>query len=327
VVLVAPEPVQILDVAGPAEVFARAESVLRTLGRPPGGYDVELASTTRSSRVAATCGLGLSRAVHYSRQRGRVDTILVLGGDVRAAVRDRRLLKWLARAAGRTRRIGSVCTGAFLLAAAGLLNGRRATTHWQWCDLLASRFPEVSVDPAPIFIADGPVYTSAGVTAGIDLSLALVEADLGGAVALQIAKELVLYLRRPGGQSQFSLMLPERGAGEDRFQELRPWIVAHLARPLRVEDLAEQARMSPRHFARVFRTETGHTPARFVERLRVEAACRRLEVQGGGLKGIAATTGFGSPDSMRRSFVRTLRTTPDQYRAHFRLRRRSAEAD
>jgi transcriptional regulator GlxA family with amidase domain len=241
-------------------------------------------------------------------------------------VRDRRLLRWLARAATRTRRIGSVCTGAFVLAAAGLLNGRRATTHWYWCDRLASEFPAVTVDPAPIFIKDGPVYTSAGVTAGIDLALALVEADLGGAVALQIAKELVLYLRRPGGQSQFSMMLPERGAAEDRFDALRTWIVAHLARPLRVEELAEQVRMSPRHFARVFRAETGRTPARYVEGLRVEAACRRLEAAGGGLKEIAAAAGFGGPDSMRRSFVRTLRTTPDQYRSHFRLRRRPGRA-
>jgi transcriptional regulator GlxA family with amidase domain len=212
-----------------------------------------------------------------------------------------------------------VCTGAFVLAAAGLLKGRRATTHWHWCNRLASAFPETRVDGAPIFIKDG-VYTSAGVTAGIDLALALVEEDHGAAVALRIAKELVLYLRRPGGQSQFSVMLPESPSDDDRFQKLRAWVGEHLRRPLRVEDLADQAAMSPRHFARLFATETGHTPARFVERLRIEAACRSLESRSSALKTIASEVGFGSADSMRRSFVRRLRVTPDQYRAHFRLR-------
>jgi transcriptional regulator GlxA family with amidase domain len=321
VVLVAPEPVQILDVAGPAEVFGRSESVLSTLGRPGEGYSVELVSTVRARAVASTCGVGYAAGSHYTHLRGRVDTILVMGGDIGAAMDDPRLLTWLARWAPRVRRVGSVCTGAFILAAAGLLKGRRATTHWQWCDRLAAAFPQTRVDGAPIFIKDGAVYTSAGITAGIDLALAMVEEDFGGAVALQIAKELVLYLRRPGGQSQFSVMLPEQGGNDDRFQRLRAWIGEHLPRSLRVEDLADRAGMSPRNFARVFHAETGHTPARFVERLRVEAACRRLETGGGSLKAIAAAVGFGSPDSMRRSFTRRLRTTPDQYRAHFRLRK------
>jgi transcriptional regulator GlxA family with amidase domain len=309
VILVAPEAVQILDVAGPAEVFARA------------GYAVELISSGRLGVVAASCGLTYAATRHYTRVRGRVDTMLVLGGDVQAAMRDRRLLRWLKQWAPRVRRIGSVCTGAFVLAAAGLLDGRRATTHWYWCDDLAAAFPNVRVDGAPIFIKDGPVYTSAGVTAGIDLALAMVEEDLGGGVALQIAKGLVLYLRRPGGQSQFSVMLPARAGTEDRFQKLRTWIADHLPNPLRVEDLADQAGMSPRNFARVFHAETGYTPARFLEGLRVETACRRLENGARGLKAVAAAVGFGSPDSMRRSFLRRLRTTPDQYRAHFQLKR------
>jgi transcriptional regulator GlxA family with amidase domain len=319
VLLLAPEPVQILDVAGPAEVFARAGSVAGPRGAE-GGYSVELVSTVEPHLVASTCGLRYAAGAHYTRVRGRVDTLLVMGGDVRAAARDPKLLRWLARWAPRVRRIGSVCTGAFVLGAAGLLRNRRATTHWRWCDHLAATFPDTKVDSAPIFVKDGPVYTSAGITAGIDMALAMVEEDCGGGVALQIAKDLVLYLRRPGGQSQFSAMLPERS--EDRFQTLRGWVLEHLDTPLRVEDLADRAGMSPRHFARVFHAETGHTPARFVERLRVEAACRRLESQGGGLKAIAAATGFGGPDSMRRSFVRRLRITPDQYRAHFQLRER-----
>jgi transcriptional regulator GlxA family with amidase domain len=279
---------------------------------------VELVGTIRPRSIASTCGLGYASSGRYSSLRGSVDTLLVMGGaGVQAAADDPQLRSWLKRWAPRVRRLGSVCTGAFVLAASGLLDGRRATTHWQSCHRLATLYPKVAVDGTPIFIKDGPVYTSAGITAGIDLALAMVEEDFGATVALYIAKALVLYLRRSGGQSQFSAMLPRDGAN-DRFDALRRWAGEHLARPLRVEDLAGQARMSPRHFARVFHAQTGQTPARFVERLRVEAACRRLEESRDGLKAIAAATGFGGPDSMRRSFVRRLQVTPDQYRLHFR---------
>jgi transcriptional regulator GlxA family with amidase domain len=327
VVLVGPPPVQVLDVAGPAEVFARTEGVLRALGKPEGGYAVELVTSGRRRTVGSTSGLAYAAARPYATLRGRVDTLLMAGGDgVAAASRDREFLCWLKGWSSRVRRIGSVCTGAFPLAAAGLLDGRRATTHWRWCALLARLFPSVEVTGAPIFVKDGPVYTSAGVTAGIDLALALVEEDHGAAVAMHIAKDLVLYLRRSGGQSQFSSLLSEAPSGRDRFQELSRWIGERLTARLSVEDLAEQAGMSPRHFARVFRAERGTTPARFVDRLRVEAAGRRLEETGQGLKEIAARCGFGSADSMRRSFVRHLEVTPDEYRARFRLRRPRATA-
>lgn len=321
VVLVAPIPVQILDVAGPAEVFGRTEKVLREMGKSGGGYSVELVSTARGKAAACTCGLQYLAPTRYTDLRGPVDTLLVAGGEgAVGAVGDRALLGWLRRRAPRARRTGSVCTGAFLLAAAGLLDGRRATTHWQWCGRLAKEFPKVDVTGAPIFIKDGPVYTSAGITAGIDLALAMVEEDFGAAVALQIAKELVLYLRRSGGQSQFSAMLGDPAANGDRFHDLRVWVGERLGAPMHVEALAEQVGMSPRHFARVFRAETGVTPARFVEKLRIEAACRRLEETSHGLKAIAAACGFGGPDSMRRSFMRRLEVTPDHYRARFRLR-------
>jgi transcriptional regulator GlxA family with amidase domain len=272
--------------------------------------------------VPATCGLRYLARGRYGELRGSVDTMLVMGGlGVAAAARDAALRRWLVRWAPRVRRMGSVCTGAFVLAAAGLLDGRRAATHWQWADELARRFPKVAVDGDAIFVKDRSVYTSAGVTAGIDLALAMVEEDFGGAVALQIAKELVLYLRRAGGQSQFSAMLPAAADGGDRFAGLRTWAAEHLRNTLRVDELAEAAAMSPRHFARVFHAETGQTPAKFVESLRLEAACRRLEQGRQPLKTFAAASGFGGPDSMRRAFVRRLQVTPDQYRAHFRLRR------
>jgi transcriptional regulator GlxA family with amidase domain len=327
VVLVAPVPVQILDVAGPAEVFGRTWDVLRKLGKEGAGYSVLLVSTDRGGTAACTCGLRYVAPMRYTDLRGSVDTLLVAGGDGATGVPpDKSLLAWLRRWSPRARRTGSVCTGAFLLAAAGLLDGRRATTHWQWCGRLARDYPRVAVTGAPIFVKDGPLYTSAGVTAGIDLALAMVEEDFGAAVALQVAKELVLHLRRSGGQSQFSALLGDLDGG-DRFGDLRLWVAEHLNTPLSVEALAERARMSPRHFARMFRAEVGVTPARFVERLRIEAACRRLEQSTAGLKAVAEACGFGGPDSLRRSFVRRLQVTPDHYRARFRLRRSSRRAD
>ena len=240
------------------------------------------------------------------------------GQGYEEAAKDRALLCWLNRMAPRVRRVGSICTGAFILAAAGLLDGRRATTHWRYCHRLATAYPRVKVDPDPIFIRDGSVFTSAGVTAGMDLALALVEADFGRAAALWIARHLVLFARRPGGQSQFSVLLDlqkadreplRRPASVDR-REPRPG-------PLGRED-GGRVHMSPRNFARVFSEQIGWTPARFVERLRVEAARRRLEESSVGLSQVARECGFGVPDSLRRSFLRVLRVTPDDYRTRFR---------
>jgi transcriptional regulator GlxA family with amidase domain len=220
-------------------------------------------------------------------------------------------------AARRVRRIGSICTGAFLLASAGLLDGKRVTTHWKWARELAQRCARATVDPDPIYIRDGNTYTSAGITAGMDLALALVEEDLGSPLALKVAREMVLYLRRPGGQSQFSAAMALQASDRRHIEELRTWAFDHLDEDLTVEKLALKAGMSPRHFARVFAKEAGITPARFIERLRVEAARRRLEESRDKLEKIATDCGFGSLSSLRRSFLRVLHVPPADYRSRF----------
>ncbi|MBC7928549.1 MAG: helix-turn-helix domain-containing protein, partial [Bryobacteraceae bacterium] len=215
------------------------------------------------------------------------------------------------------RRLGSICTGAFLLAAAGILDNRRAVTHWRWCAGLAQYFPKVAVNSDAIFIKDGSVYTSAGVTAGIDLALALVEEDEGQQRALEIARDLVMFLRRPGGQSQFSTALALQTSSVRSLEELQVWMLEHPDVDLSVEALAAHCRMSPRHFARVFKKEKGTTPAKYVERVRVEAARRLLEETRQGVKEVAERVGFGSAEVMCRSFVRVLGVTTSQYLERF----------
>jgi transcriptional regulator GlxA family with amidase domain len=251
---------------------------------------------------------------------GGIDTLLVAGGiGAPRAAADRALIGWLRRIAPRARRLGSVCTGAFLLAEAGLLDGRRATTHWRFCRQLAERYPRVAVDPDPIFVRDRRVYTSAGVTAGMDLALALVEEDHGREVALGVARQLVMFLKRPGGQSQFSVPLMAQAAERQPLSELLTWIGDHPGADLSVEALARRAAMSPRNFARVFTRHVGMTPARFVERARVEAARRRLEESSVGVEVIATESGFNSAEIMRRAFLRTVRVSPADYRHRFRI--------
>jgi len=211
-----------------------------------------------------------------------------------------------------------VCTGAFLLAEAGLLDGRRATTHWAYCAELAKRYPQVKVDPDPIFVRDGRIYSSAGVTAGMDLALGLVEEDLGRSLALDVARQLVLFLKRPGGQSQFSAQLEAQSAEREPLRDLQAWISNHPEAPLGVESLARRVAMSPRHFARVFLREVGTTPAKFILRIRVEAARRRLEESRDDVERVAQTCGFGSAEVMRRAFLRTVRVSPSAYRSRFR---------
>ncbi|VTR94547.1 family transcriptional regulator : Transcriptional regulator containing an amidase domain and an AraC-type DNA-binding HTH domain OS=Singulisphaera acidiphila (strain ATCC BAA-1392 / DSM 18658 / VKM B-2454 / MOB10) GN=Sinac_4113 PE=4 SV=1: DUF4066: HTH_18 [Gemmata massiliana] len=304
---------KLLDVTGPCEVFADAN---RAVGRS--AYTIELVSNA-AGPIETSSGVQLMAHRGFTGMRGPIDTLLVSGGPgIDRAMREAALLRWLARCATRTRRVGSICTGAFLLAAAGLLDGRRATTHWAFCDRLVQKFPRVRVEPDPIFVRDGNVYTSAGVTAGMDLALAFVEEDLGRDVALSVARNLVLFVRRQGGQSQFSTSLELQAADREPLRDLQAWAVEHLADDLSVEALAERAHMSTRNFSRVFRRETGYTPARFVERLRVEGARRRLEESTAGLEQIARECGFGCADSMRRSFLRLLRVAPSDYRARFR---------
>jgi transcriptional regulator GlxA family with amidase domain len=246
-----------------------------------------------------------------------LDTLIVAGGQgVMQAAEDARLVDWLRARAGAARRTASVCTGAFLLAAAGLLDRRRAVTHWEYCDLLSRRHPAVMVERDPIFIHDGPMWSSAGVTAGFDLSLALVEEDLGRAIALGVARYLVMFLKRPGGQAQFSAALSLQSS-DDHFAGLHDWLAEHLAENLSLSRLAARTAMSERTFLRRYREATGLTPARAIERLRVEAARQLLAETRLPAKRIAARCGFGSEETMRRSFMRLQGVSPQDFRQRF----------
>ena len=319
IVFVAVPPVQLLDVVGPYEVFSRvARSWEGLLQADHAGYRVEVVSVGRDPLVTSGCGLMLGAQGYYRDLTGPVDTLLVVGGEGARTVVDPAVLAWLRDWAPRVRRLGSVCTGAFVLAAAGLLDGRRAVTHWRWCAQLAQAYPGVQVEVEPIYLRDGNVYTSAGITAGMDLALALVEEDYGTSVTLQVARELVLFLRRPGGQSQFSPVLARQESERRPLRDLHAWVLAHLDQRLDVETLARQAAMSPRHFARVFAHEFGVTPARYVEQVRVETARRQLEGAMLSVAAVATACGFGSADVMRRAFLRLLQVTPQEYRERFR---------
>jgi transcriptional regulator GlxA family with amidase domain len=306
-------------VAGPAEIFARTGAVLRELGLPDeGAYEVELASLVREREIRSSSGLTFASGPFYQELEGPIDTLLVAGGEgVAEGAADAELGAWLRATAPAVRRIGSICTGAFVLGGAGLLDGRDATTHWQWADEFRAHFPNVRLDSDRIFIRDGQVSTSAGITAGMDLALSMVEEDHGRRVAMQIARELVMFLRRSGGQSQFSTALAGQSTDHEPFRELIPWMLANLGDKVLVEEMAHHAGMSERHFSRVFREKTGLSPSAYHERLRVEAACRRLEESSRGTKEIATECGFRDPDTMRRAFRRVLNTTPELYREHF----------
>jgi transcriptional regulator GlxA family with amidase domain len=322
ILIVAFPRVQTLDVVGPAEVFAAAHAL-----SGGGEYSVEVVA---SDDEPITTGSGLRLLPHRTLAgvRGPIDTLVVAGGfGVAAAENDERLVRWLRSAAPRARRVASVCTGAFLLARAGLLEGRRATTHWASCDELERRYPEVEVDPAPIFVRDGDVYTSAGVTAGIDLALALVEEDLGAAVARDAARWLVLFLRRPGDQAQFSAQPSWQPAERPPLRDLQGWIAANLTADLSVAALAERAFMSPRNFARAFRREVGVTPAAYVESVRLERARAELEAGDASVDAVAAMCGFGTVETMRRAFQRQFNVNPAAYRSRFRARGGSHHAD
>jgi transcriptional regulator GlxA family with amidase domain len=314
---------QFLDIVGPLEVFSRAARLLSDDGRLPGppAYAVEVLAH-RAGPVVMSSALEIVAARGFAAVRGGIDTLLVCGGrGVDAALSDGVTVPFIQRMAPRVRRIASVCTGAFLLAEAGVLDGKRATTHWRSAGKLAERYPKVSVDPDPIFIAQGDVLTSAGVTAGMDLALALVEADHGPDVARNTARELVMFVQRPGGQSQFSVQLEHLLADRAPVAELQAWLPDHLDEDLTVEALARRTGMSPRNFARVFTEQVGATPRRYIERLRLEASQKRLEQTRDGVDRIADSCGFGTAESMRRVYVRNLRIAPSAYRARFAQRR------
>jgi transcriptional regulator GlxA family with amidase domain len=306
--------VQLLDVTGPLQVFASANDfVAKSGGTLP--YSLQVVAPGGFG-VVASAGVGLA-ANPLPDTATALDTLMIAGGPgVEEAAANPVLVNWVRARAAQARRTASVCTGAFLLATAGLLDGRRAATHWSLCAELAQRFPAIHVEPDPIFVRDGPIWTSAGVTAGIDLALALVEEDLGRTVALAVARYLVVFLKRPGGQAQFSATLSLQTA-EDRFGALHDWINAHLANDISLPILASQAGMSERSFSRHYVEATGLTPARGVEQLRVEAARRLLSESGLPIKRIASRCGFGSEETMRRSFLRLLAATPQDYRARF----------
>jgi transcriptional regulator GlxA family with amidase domain len=295
---------QLLDAAGPISAFDIArryyEAAYEICVLAPGG-----------GQVASSSGVAFAA---QDLSDGPWDTVMVAGGDTRRGLRESRgIVTWLQRVAPAARRVTSVCSGAFFLAEAGLLDGRRATTHWSGTDEFARRYPKVRLDADRIFIRDGNVWTSAGITAGIDLTLALIEDDLGAETAKRTAQQLVVHQRRPGGQSQFSALI-ELGGRTGRFSELMDWIREHLAEPLTVERLAEQAAMSPRNFARAFTAETGTTPAKAVERLRLEAARTAVEAGRAPIDRVAETAGFGDPERMRRAFLRAFGQPPQALR-------------
>jgi transcriptional regulator GlxA family with amidase domain len=308
------ERVQLLDVAGPLQVFATAND-LAVHRRLPPPYALEVVAPTAPS-IRTSAGLGLVTAP-LPPVRETLDTLIVAGGfGVNAAREDQLLLNWLRERSRQARRVASVCSGALLLAAAGLLAGRRATTHWTRCAELARRHPDVRVESDPIFIRDGDVWTSAGITAGIDLALALVEDDLGRQTALDVARQLVVFLKRPGGQAQFSAALALQH-GDDRFGPLHAWIGDNLSGDLTVPRLAARAGMSDRTFLRRYKQATGATPAKAIERLRVEAAQRKLCDSREPIKRIAVRCGFGCEETMRRSFARIVHVAPQDYRDRF----------
>lgn len=305
-----------LDVTGPLEVFALASALDLEDAQETPPYCTEIVAEAADAVVATAAGIRLLSDVACASLE-ETDTLLVAGGPVAERVPDS-LVQWVARIAPRARRVGSICTGAFILARAGLLDGRRATTHWAKAERLAKRFPEVLVEADCIYTKDGPVYTSAGVTAGIDLALALVEEDLGRTAALNVARMLVLYLKRPGGQSQFSTGLLAQCREGGVLAPTVQWIRESYHTPLSNESLAQHAAMSLRNFARVFKRETGVSPARFVEMTRLEAAVRWLEETHEALGTVARECGFQSGEHLRQAFTRRFGITPGEYRDRFK---------
>jgi transcriptional regulator GlxA family with amidase domain len=314
VVLLAYEHMNLLDLCGPLQALATANR------RAPGGvarYETIVASVD-GGLVVSGAGLPVMTVPLAALDGVPIDTLIAPGGCRGDEYQVPPLLAaWIARRAGEVRRLCSVCTGAFLLAAAGQLQGRHATTHWDWAERLRRRHPDIRIDADRIFIQDGPVWTSAGVSAGIDLTLALIEADYGHQVAIETARQLVMFIKRSGGQSQFSVPLAAQAHDHGMFADLHAWIAAHLHEDLCVERLAEQAGMTPRTFARAYAARLGRTPAKAVEAMRLEAACRALEETALPLKSIAAAAGFAEEQNLRRMFQRQLGISPAQYRRRF----------
>jgi transcriptional regulator GlxA family with amidase domain len=315
VAIVGFEDMMSLDLTGPLEAFtsARIES---PSGRREPCYKVTIAALGAKS-FRSESGLRMTASCSLSSLR-QVDTLIIPGGrSMRDPAINAKLADWISRSVREIRRVATVCTGAYGLAATGLLNGRRATTHWMFCRDLAARYPKIKVDANALYIRQGKFYTSAGVTAGIDLSLALIEEDFGPQVALAVARELVVYLKRPGGQEQYSEPLKFQAQSSSRFAELAPWMMAHLERDLSVERLAEQVCLCPRQFSRRFKYEFKSSPAAFVQRLRLDEARKRLSAAESSVEAVARSVGFQDPDSFRRAFVKRFGVAPSTFRGRF----------
>jgi transcriptional regulator GlxA family with amidase domain len=307
-VIIGPPPVQILDVTGPLEVFSNGP-----------GYEIDLVSPDGERSLRTNRGIFLGNATPMDKVSGSIDTLIVAGGPgAETGTYDPRLIAWIVEKSRECRRVASICTGAFLLAEAGLLDGKEAVTHWKFCDRLEHEYPKVAVRRDPIYLRDGSIYTSAGITAGIDLALALVEEDHGHRISLEIARFLVMFLVRPGGQAQYSHMLSHQAGDSQPLRELQVWMLEHLRGDLKVESLAERLGVSSRHFTRVCLRETGLNPGQFVDRMRVEAAQQIIDSSSKGLKEVADACGFGSGEAMRRAFTRVLGVTAAEYASRFR---------
>jgi transcriptional regulator GlxA family with amidase domain len=315
IVLLAYEGMNLLDLTGPLQAFASAAR-RHSSGGPP-LYETVVASAD-GGMVASSAGLAFATVSIASLEGATIDTLLVPGGcagDTYHA--PPALVNWIRQRAPAARRLASVCTGAFMLAATGLLDGRRVATHWEWAARLRQQYPQVAVDEDKIYIRDGQLWSSAGVSAGIDLALALIEEDCGHRVAIETARQMVVFMKRAGGQSQFSAPLSAQAREGGRFAQLHAWMADNLHGDLRVERLAEQAGMGARTFARAYVAQTGATPAAMVETMRLEAARRALEDTDQPVKAIAAATGHGSEQNLRRVFQRRLGTSPGEYRKRF----------
>jgi transcriptional regulator GlxA family with amidase domain len=320
IVIVIPPDVQLMHAAGPCDVFTYTSKILT--GKPgfeSGAYDVILAATSGNLQVISNSGMPLTCTMSIADIGSRIDTIIIAGASSVDAMEQitPEFYTWLIAVYPYVQRVVAICTGAFVLAKAGLLDQKNATTHYEFCSLLKRNYPAIKVDTNPFFIKDGKVYTSGGVSSGINLSLALIEEDHGRDVALKVARKLVLELKRPGNQAQFSNFLPAYELKSTLIKSLRPWLMKNIALEIKVEQMAEQVNMSPRNFARVFLNDVGITPAKFIEKLRVEAARKYLEDTDMSIEQIAEICGLGSMVSMRRVFLRHLEISPSYYRNSF----------
>jgi transcriptional regulator GlxA family with amidase domain len=317
IVLVANPNARSLEYMGPLQVFDEARIFLEHAGRADLAYRIEVVSTG-SGAIYERKGFAIEAPTPYWRLRGEVDTLILQGADEGdACLRDERFLAWVARMSGRVRRIVSICTGSFILAEAGVLDGRRATTHWCACDDFRRRYPSVTLEPEPIYVKDGHVYSSAGATSGMDLAIALVEEDFGTEFARRVAQGLVMFLRRPGNQSQFSVQVATEPSDAGEIGEIERFVFDNLAGDLRIEALAERFHMSPRTLIRLFTKRTGTPPGRFVEQCRLERARRYLEETDATIAEIAGRCGYATPAGLRLAFERNLGVAPRAYRKRF----------